>query len=448
MFFHLFYKILSEIIFVIIIFPTWLVIGLFKPDLLVGLKEKMGIYKTIEACGLGHCGESKTVIFYAVSVGEVTAVENLIKKTREIFPQLEIILLTGTKTGQDIAYKKLGEVCDFITYFPFDFPFCVNNMLNKFNPDAVFVMETELWPNFAHITNKRKIPLYIINARISDRTFNSYKRLKFFFAPILKNYTGIFPQSKQDCDKFISLGAKPETTKIMGNLKFDIKKPDVSSLSFEKAKEKIIIAGSTHTGEEEIILDVFNELKKEISDLKLIIAPRHPERNKEVFEIMQKTGLECSKRSEDSDSCAPFSNQPSCPLASLPSCILLDVMGELGKFYSTCDIAFLGGSFPYQGGDNFGGKGVGGHNPLEATIFNKPVVSGPSVHNFKDIYAILISTEAGKVVKTKEELKEAIKKLLTDENYYKKSSKDCEKVFEQNKGALDFVIDVLQRLVS
>lgn len=441
------YGILSTIAFIIIL-PFWLIAGIFKPKLVFGFKEKLGFYKTIEACGLGHCGESKTVVFYAVSVGEVTAVENLIKKTRETFPQLEIILLTGTKTGQEIAHKKLGEVCDFITYFPFDIPFCVNNMLNKFNPDAIFVMETELWPNFAHITNKRKIPLYIINARISDRTFNSYKKLKFFFAPILRKYAGIFPQSKQDCDKFISLGAKPETTKIMGNLKFDIKKPDVSELNFEKPQGvKIILAGSTHTGEEEIILDVFNELKKENSDLKLIVAPRHPERNKEVFDLMQKRGFDCAKRSDETDSCVPFSEKPSCPLAFLPSCLLLDTMGELGKFYSTCDIAFLGGSFPYKGGDNFGGKGVGGHNPLEATIFNKPVVSGSSIHNFKDIYAILTSTEAGKVVQTKEGLKEAIKKLLTDKEYYKTVSDDCEKVFEQNKGALDFVIDVLQSVV-
>lgn len=444
MLFHLFYKILSEIIFIIIIFPTWLVIGLFKPDLLVGVREKLGFYKVAEACGLGHCGESKTVVFYAVSVGEVSAVENLIKKTRETFPQLEIILMTGTKTGQEIAHKKLGEICDFITYFPFDFPFCVNNMLNKFNPDAVFVMETELWPNFANITNKRNIPLYIINARISDRTFNSYKKLRFFFAPLLKKYAAIYPQSAQDFEKFIMLGASFSTTKVMGNLKFDIKKPDVSGLNFEKPHgAKIILAGSTHTGEEEIILDVFQELKKDAAELKLIIAPRHPERNKEVYNLMQKRGLDCAKRSEDSDSCAPFSDAPACPLSSLPSCILLDTMGELGKFYSVCDVAFIAGSFPFKGGDNYGGKGVGGHNPLEATIFNKPVVSGPSIHNFKDIYAILTSTVAGSVVKTKEELKDALKKLLTDENYYQKACADCEKVFEQNKGALDFVLGVL-----
>lgn len=443
------YGIFSTIAFIIIL-PFWLIAGIFKPKLLFGFKEKLGFYKTVEACGLGHCGESKTILFYAVSVGEVTAVENLIKKTRETFPQMEIILMTGTKTGQEIAHKKLGEVCDFITYFPFDFPFCMNNMLNKFKPDAVFVMETEIWPNFANLTNKRKIPTYIINARISDRTFKSYKKLRFFFAPILKKYTAVFPQSKRDFERFILLGASLSTTKLMGNLKFDIKKPDVSTLNFEKPQgAKIILAGSTHTGEDEIILEVFEELKKEGGNegLKLINAPRHPENNEKVFELMKNTGLDCAKRSEDSDSCAPFSDTPACPLSSLPSCILLDTMGELGKFYSVCDVAFIAGSFPYKGGDNYGGKGVGGHNPLEATIFNKPVVSGPSIHNFKDIYALLTSTEAGKVVATKDGLKDALQAYLTDEAYYQKASADCEKVFEQNKGAVEFVINVIQSLV-
>lgn len=431
------YGILSTIAFILIL-PFWLVLGIFKPKLIYGFKEKMGLYKKDKMCRCVdalhnnelrlHASTPPRFLFYAVSVGEVTAIENLIKKTKETFPEAKLILLTGTKTGQEIANKKLGETCDFISYFPFDFPFCINNMLNKLKPDAIFVAETELWPNFANIVNKKKIPLFIINARISDRTFNSYKKLKFFFAPILRKYTGIYPQSKQDSDKLVSLGANPETTKIMGNLKFDIKKPDISELNFNKnPNDKIILAGSTHTGEEDIILDVFNELKKEgvNGNLKLIIAPRHPG---------GKYNFNCGYRSKNDN----FNNH---------DILLLDTLGELGKFYSVCDIAFIGGSFAHKSGDNFGGKGVGGHNPLEATIFNKPAVSGPSVHNFKDIYAILTSTNAGKIVKTKEELKEHIRKLLTAESFYQIASQDCEKVFEQNKGALDFVIEVLQKVV-
>lgn len=432
------YEILSTIAFIIIL-PFWLISGIFKPKLIAGFKEKCGFYPSEQRlqgkttllpetpfnASEGEESRSKRVLFYGVSVGEVLAMENLIKKTRETFPQTPIILMTGTKTGQEIAHKKLGEICDFITYFPFDFPFCIENMLKEFKPNAVFVMETELWPNFAHIMNKKNIPLFIINGRISDRTYKSYKKLSFIFGPILKKYTNIFPQSKQDMEKLVSIGANPETTKIMGNLKFDIKKPDTSTLNFTKNPEhKVIIAGSTHAGEDEIVLDTFVELKKEIPNLKLLMAPRHPERNKSVFELMEKTNLPCSKRSEGGS----FEEK---------EIILLDTMGELGRFYSICDVAFIGGSF----------NKTGGHNPLEATIFNKPVVSGPSIHNFKDIYALLTNTDAGKVVKTKEEFKNILKKLLTDEKYYQKASQDCETIFEQNRGALDFVINVLRGIV-
>lgn len=456
MIYHLLYRILSQIIFIIIIFPTWLVVGLFKPDLLVGLKEKLGFYgeakmrrceeakQTQETSSPGfYASTPSRLLFYGVSVGEVIAMENLLKKTRETFQNINIILLTGTKTGQEIAHKKLGETCDFISYFPFDFPFCINNFIKKLKPAAVFIAETELWPNFAYTLNKKNIPLFIINARISDRTYKSYKRLSFIFSHILKKYTAIYPQSEQDKQKLISIGANPQTTIVMGNLKFDIKTPDVSSLNFEKnPQHKVLIAGSTHSGEDEIILDTFCELKNEIPNLKLIIAPRHPERNENVFELIKATGFNCSKRSENL-----LTPHPSPPPQGgrgfqkanfkQNDIILLDTMGELGKFYSVCDVAFIGGSF----------NKTGGHNPLEATIFNKPVVSGPSIHNFKDIYAILTSTDAAKIVKNPEELKNSLKKLLTDEEFYQKASKDCGTVFEQNKGALDFVLKVLQGLV-
>lgn len=432
------YGILSTIFFIIIL-PFWVFIGIFKPKLISGFKEKCGFYDAMKACGKGHCGESKTIIFYGVSVGEVLAVENLVKKTRETFPNFDIILLTGTKTGQDMANKKLGKIADFISYFPFDFPFCINNMLNKLRPDAIFVMETELWPNFAYLTNKRKIPTFIINARISDRTFNSYKKLKFFFAPILKKYTNIYPQSNQDKEKFLSLGANPETTITMGNLKFDIKKADVSNLNFEKnSQHKIILAGSTHSGEDEIILDAFVSLKKDFSDLKLIIAPRHPERNENVFKLMQKTGFESVKRSEypPHPSPLPAGARENATLFETCDIILLDTMGELAKFYSVCDIAFIGGSF----------NKTGGHNPLEATIFKKPVISGPSIHNFKDIYAILTHENAAKIVNSKEKLTNEFTNLLKNESDYLNAIRACENVFEQNGGALNFVIDVLQKL--
>lgn len=414
------YGILSSILFIVIL-PFWLLAGVFKRKLVAGFLLKCGIYQK----DLAVLKQAKPIIFYGVSVGEVNAMENLIKKTRENFPDIKIVVMTGTLTGQEIAQKKLSKIADFITYFPFDIPFAVNNMVKKINPRAIFVMETELWPNFAKIMQDKKIPLYIINGRISDRTYKSYKKLSFFFKPILKKYTGVFTQSVQDNEKLISIGSDVEKTTIMGNLKFDVKMPDCSSLSFSRNPEHLILlAGSTHSGEDEIILEVYRNLKQEFKALKLIIAPRHPERNEHVFELIQKTKFPCAKRSDN----ANFENN---------EIILLDTMGELGKLYSICDIAFIAGSF----------SKTGGHNPLEATIFNKPTVSGPCIHNFKDIYAILENAQAGKVVKTKTELELQLKKLLRDKTYYAECCGACQKVFEENSGALEFVLKIIKGLV-
>lgn len=417
----MFYGFLSTVIFVLIL-PFWIIAGVLKPKLIVGFKEKLGgkyIFKSSR--------KGKTLVFYGVSVGEIVAMQNLIKKTRETFSDINIVVLTGTQTGQEIAKKNLSSVADLITYFPFDVPFCINNFIKKIQPDAVFVMETELWPNFARIMEKNHVHLYIINGRISDRTYKSYKKLSFFFGPILKKYTNIFTQSAQDNQKFTSLGASSCKTKIMGNLKFDIQAPDVSDLNFNKnSSHKILLAGSTHDGEEKIILDSFFELKKEIPEIKLIIAPRHL---RQKYEIKN-----CGYRSKG-DNLEDY------------DILLLDTMGELSKFYCICDVAFIGGSFALAKGDNKGGRGAGGHNPLEATIFNKPVLSGPSTHNFKDIYSLLTQTNAGKIVKTKEALTKELKTLLTDDDYYQKASTDCSYIFEQNKGALDFVLEVIKRYV-
>ena len=410
------YSIISTFLFILVL-PFWYIISRFNQKLGYGFKEKLGF-------GLGKPLEKKSIVFYGVSVGEVLALQNLIKKTKKEFATHNIVIATGTKTGQETAQKKLGNIADYITYFPFDFPFCINSFLNKTNPDVVIVAETELWPNFAYVMKKRNIPLYIVNGRMSDKTYGSYKKLSFFFAPILKKYTKILTQSESDNNKLISIGANPDTTRVMGNLKFDIGVSLEGFTPIEKSPDdKIIIAGSTHSGEDEIILSAFMKVRQD--NIKLLIAPRHPERNNAVFELCKKTGLKVGKRSNKDN----FTDY---------QIILLDTLGELGKMYSICDFAFIGGSF----------NKTGGHNPLEASIFNKPVISGPSTHNFKDIYAIITRTKAGTIVKNSDELIKQMQKLLNDKNYYEQACSDCELVFNQNRGALDVVIEELKQLIN
>ncbi len=410
------YSIISTILFIIIL-PFWYLISIFNPKLGYAFKEKLGF-------GLGKPLSKKSIVFYGVSVGEVLALQNLIKETKRQFPDFNIVVTTGTKTGQNTAKQKLGDIADYITYFPFDFPFCINNFFKKVNPAVIIVAETELWPNIGYCCNKNKIPLIIVNGRMSDRTYGSYKKLSFFFAPVLKKYTEILTQSESDNNKLISIGANPDTTKVMGNLKFDIEvNLDKFSPIEKNPEDRIIIAGSTHTGEDEIILTVFNKIRND--NIKLLVAPRHPERNDSVYDLFRQTGLRVGRRSNKDD----FTNH---------DIIILDTLGELGKMYSMCDFAFIGGSF----------NKTGGHNPLEAIIFNKPVVSGPNVSNFKDIYAIITHTAAGTIVKNENDLTMQIRKLLENPDYYKKACEDCKSVFEQNRGAMEYVINELKKLIN
>ena len=174
-------------------------------------------------------GNSKVIMFHGVSVGEVNAIEKLVKKTKEVYSDCKIVITTGTNTGQENALKKLGDMADLITYFPFDTPSCVKKFLDKIHPDIILVAETEIWPNIGIECKKRNIKLCIINGRISDRTYNSYRKLKFFFKPLLNNYSGIYTQSTEDLNKFLSLGANPNTSERMNNLKFDITAPTTQS---------------------------------------------------------------------------------------------------------------------------------------------------------------------------------------------------------------------------
>lgn len=405
------YGFLSTILFILIL-PFWLIAGLFKHKLIAGFREKCGYFDTPKL--------ENSIVFYGVSVGEINALENLIKRAKGTFNN-PIVVCTGTVTGQEIAKKKLGEIADFITYFPYDFPFCIGHFLNKVNPKVVIVAETELWPNFARLVRNRGINLMIINGRISDRTYNSYKKLSFFFKPILQNYTKILTQSNRDNEKLISIGANPETTMVMGNLKFDIAKKDCD---FELGNGRIIIAGSTHAGEDELFIPIFTELKKDFEDIKLLVAPRHPERQNAVKKLIEATGLNWGLRSNNDR----FDNK---------DIIMLDTMGELGKAYALCHFAFIGGSF----------NKTGGHNPLEATVFEKPTISGTCVSNFKDIYALLTQSGASKIVTTAEELKEYMRKLLSDNEFYKKCCEDCKTAFDENQGALDYVINELKENV-
>ena len=404
----------------IILSPLILAAFIVKPKFRAGFFKKIGFYnfKNLKK-------DKKTIVFNAVSVGETNALEALIKKTRLEFPDANIILTTTTRTGQEIANKKLKDTVTEITYFPYDFAFSVYSFLKNAKPDVILIAETEIWPDFVYLSNTMNIPVYIVNGRISPHSYNGYKKFSFFFKPVLNRYSGILMQTEADAERIRDIGADTEKVKCMGNLKFDIAQ-NIDSAAIEQLKNelqpsRLIIAASTHKGEDEIILDAFTDIKKEFPDTKLMIAPRHPERYQQVEELIRNTGLAYGKRSKNDN-------------FSANDIIMLDTMGELMKMFSICEFAFIGGSF----------STTGGHNPLEANIWGKPVLSGDCVFNFKDIYAFLTKTRAATLVSTGEELKKEMKKLLSDRAYYDTACADALKIFDENRGAVDFVINILK----
>ncbi len=401
--------VIYNIFFTIFFLPVILILSAFSKKIRSGSLQKFGKYD------FNFSDIPNIVWIHAISVGEVQLMENVIKNLKGF----EIVLTTSTPQGQELAQKNLSDHCKKITYFPYDFSISVNNAFKAINPRFVLIAETEIWPNFSHTAKKLNVPVIIVNGRISERTFKTYKRLKFFFKEILKNYFAILVQSEDDKKRFIEIGANPLVTSVMGNMKFDIEKPDIQISDLNLGKNRLIIAGSTHNGEDEIILKTYNNLKKRFPDLKLLIAPRHMER---VCALRSITGC-CLKSQGD------FKDN---------DILILDTTGELKNLYSLAHSAFIGGSF----------NKTGGHNPLEAIIWGVPVLSGSNVKNFRLIYKILSELNCAKILKTQQELEAEFAKLLSDNDHYENAQKNCREVFEKNRGAAKYLFDFIEKKVK
>ncbi len=401
----------------IILLPVILIAFVIQPKFRAGFRNKIGFYKFDNK-------NRKTTVFHAVSVGEVNAIKELVKQYRLKHPDENIVVTTTTKTGQEIANKTLSQYTDKITYYPYDFFFSVLSFLNTFKPEKIIIAETEIWPCVVSIAKLKGIKTYTVNGRISPKSFNGYKKIKLFLAPILNKYEKIFMQSKDDAQRMINMGANPQNVEVMGNLKFDIsqnlQEEELLRLKQELKtnKYRLFIGASTHKGEDEIVLNAFNSIKNNYDDAKLLLVPRHPQRYDEVSELLNISGYKWGKRSNNDN----FDNN---------EIILLDTMGELSKLFALCYIAFIGGSF----------SSTGGHNPLEANIWEKPVISGACVFNFKDVYKIVTDKKCAVIVNSEEEFKNELLSFYENTQKYKDYCKNAKSVFEENTGAINYILD-------
>lgn len=365
---------------------------------------------------------SRPIWVHAVSVGEVMAAHPLMRELRKRHPGKKLILSTVTVTGNYTARQRVPEA-DAVFFFPFDYPWIVRRVIRKINPAVVLVAETELWPNFFRELKKAGIPSAVVNGRISPHSHKNYMRLRWFFKRVFGNVGLFCMQSDADAGRIREIGADPGKVLVTGNLKFDQKIPVVQSSPLPiKPGRKVITAGSTHRGEEAVILDVFKRLREKFPELLLIVAPRHPERFDEVEGLINASGFDCRRRTNMQ--------------GEVKDILLLDTIGELRSFYALCDIAFVGGSLVK----------VGGHNLLEPAAMKKPVIFSRYMFNFKEISEALISAGGGIMVKDKTELYNQTFNLLSDQELSRRIGERAFGVIAANAGATKKTLDAVSRI--
>lgn len=345
----------------------------------------------------GHldCANTPRIWLHAVSVGETVAAKPLVEALLKQYPHHVILLTNTTPTGLQTSHRLFGERVEH-AYFPYDLPHVIRRFLKRVKPSLLIIMETEIWPNLLHHCGQQQIPVVIANARLSPRSTHGYAKVKRIIAPALEKVSTIACRSQEDSDHFLKLGATQTQITVSGNIKFDVansqpKETLISPVNV-KAREqrKIWVAASTHQGEDELILDIYRQLKSTYTPLVLVLVPRHPERFGQVFTLCEQTNYIVAKRSQHPE--------------MLPTCDILlgDSMGEMETWYAIADVVFVGGSL----------VDVGGHNPLEALQYGVPVVSGPATFNFTDVYQTLTENGIAWVEHDQQSVKERLHQLL------------------------------------
>jgi 3-deoxy-D-manno-octulosonic-acid transferase len=376
-------------------------------------------------------GDQRTVWIHAVSVGEVQAAVPLVRALRSGGRDLRIVVTTTTPTGQERVRQALGNSV-LHRYAPYDLPASVRRFLARVHPQLVIIMETELWPNILHQCSRQRIPVLLANARLSERSAASYRRVASTARQMLASVSCIAAQTQQDAARLVSLGARPERVRVTGNTKFDVRLP--ASLGEEAqvlrrcfgVDRGVWIAASTHDGEEQQVLQAFETVREALPDSLLVLVPRHPDRAASVAALARKSGHVTVTRSESPASCVDA------------SVFIGDTLGELPLFYAASDVAFVGGSLVQEGG----------HNMLEPAALGVPVLFGPYVHDVVEISERLTQAGAGRKVNDMGELGAAVVEYMQDANLRHVAGQRGRKFVEENRGALTLVMELVDELMA
>lgn len=433
---------LYDLIFLIVVI-IYLPVYLFKKKFHHGFFLRLGFLPE-------NLKLDRPIWIHTVSVGEAMAAKGLVEKIKKVYPGRKLVISTVTPTGNKIA-RSISGGNDFVTYLPLDFSFVVSRVIDKINPALFIIAETEIWPNLITYSYKKKIPVVIVNGRISDSSFRGYRRIKFLFRPVLRKVSLFSVQTEQDADRLRCLGVGDERIRVTGNIKFDIVKncrefkEDYREKLGIKSEDLLIVCGSTHPGEEKIILGVYRELLKDYANIRLLIAPRHPERAGDIEKFISEYGFNPVRISRlgipfvplkdkvSSQSCLPRTAGQSSDNRTV---FILDSVGELMNFYSIAGIVFIGGSLIKKGG----------HNILEPAFFAKPILFGPNMSNFKDISGLFLRNNACISVADKEQMRTEIKGLIDNPLKMEELGRKAKELFFENQGVTERTVELIRNI--
>jgi 3-deoxy-D-manno-octulosonic-acid transferase len=386
--------------------------------------------------GLRAAVAGRDVIWvHAVSVGEVMAATQLIRELKARLPGWMVAVSTTTETGQRLALARLGAESP-VFYLPLDFAFGVRRYLRVLRPKMLVLMESELWPRLMDECAKRAVPMVVVNARVSDRSFPRYMRLRRLWLPLLGKVSLFLAQSEETAERLVKIGAPTERVRVSGNLKYDVRVGEESALTKMLRERlpvdaKVVVCGSTLEGEERMLLEAWPAVLAGESRAVMVLAPRHPDRFAAVAGMVAGRGFGLVRASEFVER-AGTSNEP----VAAGTIFLLDTIGDLASVYGLGTVAFVGGSLVAKGG----------HNPLEPAQFGVPVVMGASYENFREIVEVMRESDAVRIVSTAS-LGAAMVEMLRDEGAARAMGERGRGVFEAQAGATARTVEALMELL-
>jgi len=400
-----------------------------------GLMERLG--RVPRRLTSASSAERSLIWLHAVSVGEVLAITRLVKEFESALPGHVVVVSTTTRTGQALARERFQS--NRVFYCPLDLPWAVSAYLTSLQPSLLILAETEFWPNLLHGCFSRNIPVAVVNARISNRSWPRYQRLRWLWRPLLSRLSRVLAQSQVDADRLLALGCNRERISVVGNLKFDVRVAQESEatrlLKSLSAGLRFVVAGSTLEGEESALIEAWPRLLAADPQLVLILAPRHPERFSAVATLLDKAGALWTGRSSWTSGSSAAARAPR---ALRPGeIVLLDTIGELASVYSLAAVAFVGGSL----------VPAGGHNPLEPAQFAVPIVMGPHYANFAAITDSLHSSDALRITE-KVDLASTLIELLSHRSEAEAMGKRAREVFDRQAGATDRCVAAIRELLA